>query len=226
MHQPTRTLPRAPAAATLALGLCLFAAATPGFALDEGARVDVRGIVTDGAGVPQSGLDITLVASREKLDLLRFSRQTAATVRHSARTNDRGEYALDWTWSRYYNRFTLEVGLNVRAPGGETVRTLYSQDITSRIRHTPVVVALTLADTTFIERYRAFVAGLTSAGERRVFDAMGAPDHVEVKVYPTHREVTWLYYPLGRSFLFRDGNLLQEIPFPPVPGGGSSGPGG
>jgi hypothetical protein len=214
-HPTPLRLPLGPIAAT-AFALCLLAITEPARALPEGERIEVRGIVTDASGRPLSGLDVTLVASREKLDLRRLARQSEASVRRTTRTNDRGEYQLDWNWSRYYNRFTLEVGLTVRVPGGETVRTLYTQDVTNRLRHPPVVVSLLLADTTFIERYRSFVASLATSGERRVFEAMGAPDHIEIKQYPTHRETNWLYYAAGRSFLFRNGDFQREVAFTPV----------
>jgi hypothetical protein len=205
--------------AGLALAV-LLAAAWPEPALasghDEGERVEVTGLVTDAAGRPLSGLQVTLIATRQTFSIRSFHREIRDTARVTTRSNERGEYSLSWLWAGYYNHFVLEAAVAVRTGQGERLSLLTSQDVTGRIRRSPVVAALVVADTSFLDAYRAFVAALDTESERRVFQTMGKPDRIESKTAADHDETTWWYFDAGKSFVFDHGNLVREVPFEPV----------
>lgn len=191
-------------------------AATP---YEKGDHVVITGIVTDAGGLPIDDVQVTLEASRSYFDLRHFARATKDTTRLSAVTNDRGEYGIEWLWDGYYNFFELVVSIPVRKPGGEQTRELDRVDITRRIeRGSPVVTSLVVEDSAFLKTMRAFIASLQTDDERRVYGEMGNPDKVERVDYSDRREASWWYFESGKVYRFRDGKLVQIVPFDPVKG--------
>jgi hypothetical protein len=209
-----RLLPSALVAAGLALASSPPAAAGR---YQDGQPVVVTGIVTDGEGVPIPQLTVVLEASRSGFDLRRLERSKRETQRVSATSDERGEYSIEWPWSGYYNTFEIAVGVPVRKGSDEKLEILQRLDITRRVLHgSPVVAALTIEDTSFLATLRAFLGGLRSDEERRVYAAMGKPDQVETVAYPDYREISWWYFESGKVYRFRDGELVAVVPFDPV----------
>ncbi len=215
-HSLARALAAAAGLATLVTAAAPASAARRA----EGEPVVVTGIVSDGQGAPLPRLTVVLEASRAGLDLRTLSRQKRDTQRLTAATDERGEYSLPFRWSDYYNHFELQVGVPVRKPGGERLHELARVDITRRVTQAsggaPVVAALTVADTGFLDALRAFLAGLATDDERRVHEEMGKPDTVETVAYPAYREVSWWYFEAGKVYRFRDGALTAVVPFDPI----------
>jgi hypothetical protein len=186
----------------------------------EGDTVVLTGIVTDRQGAPLPRLTVVLEASRTGLDLRRLTRQRQAVQRLTATTDERGEYSLRWPWSDYYNRFEVAVAVPVRKSGGEKLEELERLDVTRRVVQgaagAPVVAALTVEDTAFLDALRAFVAAIATDDERQVYEAMGKPDTLDTVAYPAYREASWWYFEAGKVYRFRDGRLLQVVPFDPI----------
>jgi hypothetical protein len=213
---------RSPLPATL-LALLLSPPLTPAPAAArhaEGDTVVLTGIVTDRQGVPLQRLTVVLEASRTGLDLRRLARQKQAVQRLTATTDERGEYSLQWPWSDYYNRFEVAAAVPVRKSGGEKLEELARVDVTRRVVQgaagAPVVAALTVEDTAFLDALRAFVAAISTDDERQVYEAMGKPDTLDTVAYPEYREASWWYFEAGKVYRFRDGRLLQVVPFDPI----------
>jgi hypothetical protein len=209
---------RVPLVALVALALATAPAVAARRA--DGEQVVVTGIVADGQGAPIPRLTVVLEVSRAGLDLRRLSRQQRDTQRLTAATDERGEYSLAWRWSAYYNHFELLAAVPVRKPGGEKLHELQRVDITRRVTQggagSPVVAALTVQDTAFLDALRGFLAGLSTDDERRVHEEMGKPDTVETVAYPAYREVSWWYFEAGKVYRFRDGALVAVVPFDPI----------
>lgn len=210
----------------IALLATFLAPVAPAAAIEDGARIELTGLVTDATGTPISGLQVTLEASRQTFSLRHFERRTRDVAKVATRTNERGEYALGWVWASYYNHFELVVALPVRDQSGERLSELTRQNVTGRIRHSPVVAALVVEDRTFLDAYRIFIASLDTPSEHQVFTAHGKPDKIDTRVMVapadqaggTSRgeESTWWYFALGKSYVFANGQLLREVPFAPV----------
>lgn len=204
----------------LALGLGALLLATPAVAgpYEDGTVIEITGLVTDDDGRPIPQVQLLLEASRRRIAFTKLKRVEENPVRLSTFTDDTGEYTLDWKWHRYYNHFELRVVLAVRLPGGrERLEVLAEVDLSERIKQgSPVVAPITVEDTSFLEAYRDFLASLDTADERQVFGAMGKPDKVEALKFPAHREESWWYFKMGRTYRFRDGDLQQVVEFDPV----------
>lgn len=219
-------LPRRPAARTavLASALTLGMLAWSGAPLVaarasyvEGQSIEVTGVVTDGQGTPLPAITITLEASRSHLDLRWLRRVQRDLVRFSTVSNARGEFSLSFPWSGYYNRYDLVAGVTLRKTDGEHLEVFERVDLSGRIAHgSPVVAALAIEDTRFLNSLREFVAGLGSDDERQVYHAMGKPDAVDRLVAGPQLTETWWYYEAGKSYRFDDGRLAQVETFDPV----------
>jgi hypothetical protein len=211
----------AAAAAWTALALL---AASPGRAalpwslpFDEGETVRFMGTVTDAEGRAIQGIDVALVAANRKFDFRALTRVPDDVARRDARTDARGEYAIDWPWDSRYREFTIVVFVPVRGPGGEeAIRELARVDVGKRLRQgSPVLAALTVENAAAFYALRDFVAGLSSEDEQRVYAEAGRPDSVERREGAV-REAAWWYYGLGRVYRFRAGRLEEVERFDPV----------
>lgn len=215
-----RNLKPFPSALTLALlGMLALLPAGPAAAAryEEGQTIELKGVVTDPAGTPMAGLHVVLEASRSGFSLRRFEREKKETVRVSGVTNDRGEYSLEWPWSRYYNSFELLVGIPIRRTDGERLKILERRDLAPRIKHgSPVVMSLAVVDHAFVSSLRAFLASIESEDQRQTHQQMGEPDKVERIDYPDHREVSWWYFASGKVYRFSDGKLAKIDAFAPI----------
>lgn len=203
----------------LLLAACLATPATPATAAPAaGDRVKVSGVVTDSQGRPLAGLRVVLEASRRSFSLREMQRTDRDLRRVAATTNERGEYAIEWPFDPFFNRFELLAGLPMRkGASGERLDELARQEVTQRVLlGGPVVVALVVANPARIEAMRQFLAGLDSEDERRVYGEMGNPDEVKSVRYPDHEEVSWWYFESGRMYRFKNGALEQVVPFDPV----------
>lgn len=183
----------------------------------EGQSIEVRGVVTDGKGVPLPEITVTLEASRTGLDLRWLRRVQRDLVRFSTVSNARGEFSLSFPWSGYYNRYELVAGVTLRKSDGEHLEVFERVDLSGRIGHgSPVVAALAVADTRFLDNLREFIAGLGSDDERQVYNTMGKPDAVDRLIAGAQLTETWWYYEAGKSYRFADGRLAQVETFDPV----------
>lgn len=185
--------------------------------IEDGDKIELTGIVTDAAGLPISGLHVVLEASRSAFDIRRLRKTTRDLTRLTGITNERGEYRIEWPWNGYYNTFQLLVGIPTRSPEGEKLRILERVDVTQRIeRGSPVVSALVVENSAFVENLRSFLATINTEDERRTHRDMGEPDKVERFAHPDRTEVAWWYFASGKVYRFRDGTLAQVETFDPV----------
>jgi len=205
------------------LALALLAAAPAGAALpwgepfQVGAAVRFEGTVADAEGRPLEDVEVTLEASRTRLDWRALERVPAATATRSTRSNERGEFAFDWAWQEGFRRFELVASIAVRGPGGEARQELARVDLSARLRQgSPVAATLTVADAEFVRALRAFVASLASADEHGVYAEAGKPDSVDRREAPGGATAAWWYFELGRVYRFRDGRLTEIERFAPV----------
>lgn len=219
-RSPSRTIARR-AAATAALALAAtLAAAAPWpwrFGYSPGAPVGVHGTIADGSGRPLAGLEVALEASNPHFDWRTLTEVPGEVVRHAVRSGADGAFALDWSWDPRMRRFEVVVSLD------ETLgsRTLHAEltrlDVTDRLAHgTPVAAALVVEDAQRVARLRAFLAGVRSEDEKRVWEESGLPESVDTTAGPAVTEVAWWYFAAGRVARFRDGRLVEVESFPPV----------
>ena len=213
---------RAPLASRLRAGALALLVAAPAAAAAlpyrEGETVVVTGVVTDGQGMPLPQLIVELEAARSVFTARWLQRDKRdARVVSSTTTNERGEYSLEWPWSDLYNTFEVRAGVKVRKGETESTRVLSRVDVTRRMgQGSPVVVAVEVGDTRFLDSLRHFLASVDTEDERRVYQALGKPDQVDTMKSPQHSEVTWWYFETGKAYRFRDGRLVQVEPFDPV----------
>lgn len=217
----TERLPPRPVRRRAALLAALAVAALLPLATAEaghrpGDKVVITGVVSDPQGLPLADVMVVLEATRSTFSLRNLGRVQRDPVRRATRSNAQGEYAVEWAWDGYYNHFELVAGVPVRRGTRAELQELHRVDITRRIHHSPVVASLQLADTTYLVRQRDFLASIDSADEKRIYEQMGQPEKIDTVRYPGHDEVTWWYFAAGRSFRFRAGALVAEVPFEPV----------
>ena len=183
----------------------------------QGDEVLFTGIVTNPAGLPIPGLQVTLEASRAAFNFRSLGRVRENATRLATVTDERGEFSLPWRWDDYYNRFDLLVEVSVRTAEGESLVELQRVDLSRRTNQgSPVVSAIQLADTDLVDSKREFLAALESDDERKVYEQAGMPERTDRVRFPNYEEVTWWYFRHGRAYRFHDGTLRQVIPFDPV----------
>ncbi len=189
-----------------------------GMPYHDGDKVVVTGIVTDAQGHPLPGTTVVLEGARAGFSVRSLSRETHDAERVSAVTDARGEYSITWQWADYYNHFELQVGDPYKlAGGGKGFLVVDQQDLTPRLRGgSPVIAAVAVRDVAPLNALRAFLAGLTAADTRAVYESMGRPEQIDRLVLPGGVEETWWYFAAGRSYRFRDGKQLDVTPFDPV----------
>jgi hypothetical protein len=182
-----------------------------------GEKVQVTGLVTDGAGKPLADVRVVLEASRGFFNLRQLRPDQRETRRVQATTNSQGAYSLEWPWDGFFNRFELLVGIPIRRAGGEQLEVLEREDVTRRIEQgSPVVSAVVVRNAELIRKVQEFLASLKSDDERRIYQEMGRPDEVKKTLYPDRQEISWWYFDRGRMYRFRDGRLEQVVPFDAV----------
>ena len=185
----------------------------------QGERVEITGAVSDAQGQPIENVRVMLVATRSYFSLRELRRTEGETRRVAATTDASGSYTLTWPWDSYFNQFELVAGVPVRkAKGGETLEVLAREDITRKMRGSPVVTSLAIQNRQFIDRLREFLASIDSDDERRIYEEMGKPDRIQRVESPGHLEESWWYFESGRMYRLRDGRLEQVVPFNPVQG--------
>jgi hypothetical protein len=182
----------------------------------EGETVRFSGTVADPAGRPIPGIEVAVIAASRKFDLRSFSKVPGESERRVARTDARGEYAIDWTWDSRFREFAVVAFVTARGPDGDHERELARAEVGKRLRQgSPVLAALTVENADFFYALRDFVASLASEDERRVYQEAGRPDAVDRREGEV-REAAWWYYGLGRVYRFRDGRLAEVERFDPV----------
>ena len=184
---------------------------------DQGEKVTFTGVVHDREGRPVAGVQVVLAAWREALSLRQRGRVRENLTRRATTSNERGEFAFEWVWDDYYDRFEIQATLPIRKGSGERLEVLSRADLTSRLRlGSPVVASLTIEDTAFLEAYRSFVASVQAPEQQQVFEQMGKPDLIEEFRYPDDLEISWWYFESGRVYRFRAGALAEVAHFEPV----------
>ncbi len=228
-RSPTRTT--ADRALALACVAALSAAAAGAklpwrFPYSAGDPVRIQGTVADPAGRPIAGLEVTLEAAKPRFDWRRLSSTAGDLQTRKTTTDERGQFALDWTWDPAFRRFDLVATIRVEAAGRVLAHELARLDVADRLEQgSPAAVALVVESSGYVERLRAFVAELESADERRVWSEMGLPDSVDrVESAGAAIEAAWWYFGIGRVARFREGRLVQVEEFPPVRPIGERGP--
>jgi hypothetical protein len=201
----------------LAVGLGALPAAASQYPYETGETVHITGIVTDADGRRLEGLEVILEASRLGVQVWPPGRVHRDVVRGSVRTDERGEFALDFTWSWRYNQFELLVAVPVRGPEGERLHILETVELNRRLREgSPVAVPVTLSDTRFLTNLRDFIASLDTSDQRRIYQERGKPDRVDRVQLSGRLEVSWWYFEQGKVYRFADGTLAKVEEFDPV----------
>jgi hypothetical protein len=181
--------------------------------------VEVTGLVTAPSGQALGDLRVVLELIRETRDLRSFDLQRVRRdlTKLATKTDPSGSFRLASPWTRYYNRMELVVGIEVQGPGETRFEELERIDLTPRLkRGGAAVVPVVVGNAGFIAEYRAFVAGLASPDEHRIFGERGRPDKVEQRKFGNRREIVWWYFAAGRVCRFVDGTLTEVEPFDPV----------
>lgn len=194
------------------------AAALPAW-LTRNDSVEVTGLVTAPSGQALGDLRVVLELIRETRDLrsLDLKKVRRDLTQLATTTDPTGSFRLAGPWTRYYNRMELVVGIEVQGPGQPRFEELERIDLTPRLKRGGVaVVPVVVGNAGFVAEYRAFVAGLSSSDERRVFGERGRPDKVEQRKLGARRETAWWYFTAGRVCRFVDGTLVEVEPFDPV----------
>lgn len=184
---------------------------------ERGEKVQFTGLVTDSAGRPLEGVQVILESARRKFLARKLRRETVDTFRVNVETDAGGSYTIVWPWNDYYNHFELLVAVPYRSGNEETLQILARYEVTDKAYEGPTVVSsLVVADTTFLNTLRRFLADLDTEDEKRIYPRMGKPDKVE-KIGPRGKvEASWWYFDAGRVFRFEAGKLAEEKAFDPV----------
>jgi hypothetical protein len=221
--QSSTSGPRRLQAALAALPLALLALPEPAHGALRGApyaagdAVTVQGVVNDGKGRPLPDLRVTLEASRVGFTVYPWGRHKREVATGSATTTARGEFGLQFPWSRRFNRFELVVAVPVATAQGEDLQELWRNDITRRVlQGSPVAVPVSLEDTKFLDTLREFLGSLRTDEERSTYRQTGKPDRVDRVAFPDHLETAWWYFRAGKVYRFRDGHLEKVEEFAPV----------
>ncbi|MCB1036797.1 MAG: carboxypeptidase regulatory-like domain-containing protein [Acidobacteria bacterium] len=184
---------------------------------ERGERVLFTGLVTDASGRPLGDVQVILESARRKFLARKLRRETLDTFRVSTETDPSGAYSITWPWNDYYNHYELLVAVPYRRGNQETLQILARYEITDKAEEgTPVVTSLVVADTTFLNTLRRFLADMDTPDERRTYQRMGKPDKVEQVGPHGEVEAAWWYFEAGRVFRFKAGKLEDEDTFDPV----------
>lgn len=205
-------------ASGLLLALSLAAVAEAQY--PEGQVIEIKGAITDAGGAAAQGKTVRLEVYRRAFDLSSLNPRSSkkkGLVLREVETDEQGRYVLRWPWHDYYNRFELSVG----DYGAEGFEVLERADLSQRMKQgSPVIVSFVLRR----EPSAAPVAssaspaevGTATAAQRAIRDRQGEPDLVDHLDLAYGRETTWWYFRSGRAYRFLDGELRDELVFPPV----------
>ena len=198
--------PAAPASASLPWG----------FPYEAGDPVRFEGSVADSGGRALAGLEIALEASTPRVDWRRLT-SAPRVERRVATSDERGAFAIDWSWDAAFRRFELVATLSDELAGRTLRHELARLDVTDRVKAgSPVAASLVIADGRFVERAREFLAGIRSDDERRIWTELGLPESIDRVESPGSVEAAWWYFAAGRVARFRDGRLLEVQSFDPI----------
>ncbi len=180
----------------------------------DGTPILIQGVVSDLGGNPIPDLLVSLTARRYSRVLDNLEREVSV----STRSNERGEYALEWVWYRYYNDFELtasvEVPTGTDQPRNEVVA---STQLNNRIAQgSPVIAPLTITEGEFLATFKEFINSINSDDEQRVYDTLGRPDKVDALDLPNSSEEAWWYFAHGQVYRFISGRLDQVETFDPI----------
>ena len=175
-----------------------------------------QGSVSEPSGRPVSDVEVALEVRRSASTWKGLARETDVT-RVTARTDERGQFALDWTWDPVYHGFELVATLRLSAGGREVARELGRLDVGDRVdQGSPVSAALVVEDPAAADRLRSFVASVVSPDETRTFAEHGLPESVDRLESPGGVEAAWWYFASGHVVRFRDGAMTGTERFPAV----------
>lgn len=196
-----------------------------GFPYEAGDGLRFEGAVADSGGGALGGIEIALEASTPRFDWRRLT-SAPRVERRIATSDERGAFAIEWTWDAAFRRFELVATLSEELAGRTLRHELARVDVTDRVKSgSPVAASLVVADGRFVERARAFLAGIASEDERRIWSELGLPESIDRVESPTAVEAAWWYYAAGRVARFRDGRLVELQAFDPIrPLGGDGAP--
>ena len=223
MSRPRDRSPRrlpAIAGALLLLGLApAQAARLP----EPGTPLEIRGTVSTSDGKPIAGLEVRLVGEASRYDWHRLTRGTSAPIHLATATDERGEFRLAWVLAAGYASFRVEASQLYRRDRADARQDLATIDITPRLlAGSPIVVALTVSDVSFLDDLRRFLASLTSEAERGAYQELGRPDRIDrveagspTPASPS-AESTWWYFNLGTALRWADGRLVETTKFDPI----------
>ncbi len=187
-----------------------------------GEIVRFSGTVVDLAGQPLSDVDVVVEGWRTGIDVRAFARVRSQRVHAAARTNERGEYAIDWTWDPRLHHFEVSAVAPYRSAGGDTSHTLARVDVTRRLRSSRAIVALLSVGTNelaFLRRLLEFERSLSSPDEHATYAELGLPEQLDQSSAGATDESAWWYYSTGRVCRFRNGVRVEVESFTPVGSG-------
>jgi hypothetical protein len=213
--------PIAIVATALAAALTVSATAAPLSAARgpaTGTPIEIHGTVTTADGRPLEGIEVRFVAQGSKLDWHRLMRRSPPEIAVDARSDARGAFQLAWRTVAGYGRFRVEAAQVYRRDRSDARQLLAQIDITPRLASGgPVVVALTIEDTSFVDDLRLFLASLVSEEERAAYAEFGRPDRVDTfGGVGSGGERSWWYFRLGTALRWSDGRLVERTTFDPV----------
>lgn len=184
---------------------------------ERGEIVIIAGVASDLDNQPVAELEVVLEASRHSFDYLRFRKHRPVVRKTTTTTAADGAFEIQWPWDKGFNRFALVFGITVKEPGGERFHVLHREDLSRRIEHgSPVVSYVQIADTSFLDSFLEFRAGLESETQREVYREAGKPDKVRARDSADGTDVDWWYFELGKVYRFRNGELQEVENFEPV----------
>ena len=175
-----------------------------------------QGTVAEPSGRAVTDVEVALEARRSASVWKEMARESDVP-RVTTRTDERGQFALDWTWDPAYHGFELVVTLRLSAGGREVARELARLDVGDRVdQGSPVSAGLVVEDPAAADRLRSFVASVVSPDETRIFTERGLPESVDRVESPAGVEAAWWYFESGLVVRFLDGALTGSEQFPPV----------
>jgi hypothetical protein len=187
-----------------------------------GDLVRFEGTVTAPGGAPLAGIDVAIEGWKTGVDLrgLAFERENRTRV--TARTDEQGRFAIDWTWSDEHRKFEAVAFVPYRDVDGEAEHEIARVELTKRLRDgSPVTANLAVESggLDFIRELREFEASLASEDERTTYAALGLPEKVDRTPVGDSVETAWWYFAHGRVCRFRDGVRTEVQTFPPIASG-------